>query len=387
MTNIIIFKDQLKICIILLSILLFLGTNHIHAQSRTHIAEKTKASTVLIEIEGAKGQPSQGSGFFIGNGLVATNYHVINGAKVGTVKIVRSNSNTQQKRYPIEGVVATDKEKDLAIVRVIGGVYALPLPLGNSDHVKDGQIVYAVGNPRGFEGTFSSGEISNILPNGTPRIKGKVLQFTAAISRGSSGGAVVNQWGQVIGIVSETRDDGQNLNFAIPVNALKSLMEEIGPVRPFPSESTSHSSKNQLPYLLLLIVMSAAVFGVIWFIPTVKLEKWSTAAWVALAIGNIKTWLTAIARSESFPAGLKAVLDIQAPNRIGHALECDECIFGLVAYGVKFPTYVLFIAFLLGITNLTVKTFELNGFFSTFFVALLIVITEMVLQMLLIGVV
>ncbi len=385
MKNIILSKDPLKICIILLSILLFLGTNHTQAQSPTLIAEKTKASTVLIVIEDAKGQSSQGSGFFIGNGLVATNYHVVNGAKVGTVKLVRSNSNTQQKRYPIEGVVATDKEKDLAIVKVIG-LYAFPLPLGNSDHVKDGQIVYAVGNPRGFEGTFSSGEISNILSNGTPRIKGKVLQFTAAISRGSSGGAVVNQWGQVIGIVSETRDDGQNLNFAIPVNALKSLMEEIGPVRPFPSEPTSHRSKKQLPYPLLLIVMSAAVFGVIWFIPTVKLEKWSTAAWIALAIGNIKTWLTAIARSESFPAGLKAFLDIQPPNSIGHALECDECILELVAYGVKFPAYVLFIAFLLGITNLAVKTFELNGFFSTFFVALLIVIAEMILQMLLIGV-
>lgn len=385
MKNTIFSKDRFKITILLFSLLLFLGTNYTHAQSRTLIAEKTKASTVLIEIEDAKGKSSQGSGFFIGNGLVATNYHVINDAKVGTAKLVRSNANTQNKRYPIEGIVATDKEKDLAIVKV-QALYAHPLPLGNSDIVKDGQIIYAVGNPRGFEGTFSSGEISNILPNGTRRIKGKVLQFTAAISRGSSGGAVVNQWGQVIGIVSETREDGQNLNFAIPVNALKALIKEIGPVKPFPSKPTLHRSKKQLPYPLLLIVMSVAVFGVIWFIPTVKIEKWSTAIWIALAIGNIKTWLTAILRSDSLPDGIKSFLMSAPPQDIYHALDCTECIVGLIFYVIKLPTYLVFLAFLLGITNKVIPKFELNGFFNTFFIALLIVITEILLQMLLTGV-
>lgn len=385
MKNTIFSKDRFKITILLFSLLLFLGTNYTHAQSRTLIAEKTKASTVLIEIEDAKGKSSQGSGFFIGNGLVATNYHVINDAKVGTAKLVRSNSNTQNKRYTIEGIVATEKEKDLAIVKV-PALYARPLPLGNSDTVKDGQIIYAVGNPRGFEGTFSSGEISNILPNGTRRIKGKVLQFTAAISRGSSGGAVVNQWGQVIGIVSETREDGQNLNFAIPVNALKSLIKEIGPVRPFPSKPTLHRSKKQLPYPLLLIVMSVAVFGVIWFIPTVKIEKWSTAIWIALAIGNIKTWLTAILRSDSLPDGIKSFLMAVPPQDIYHALDCTECIVGLIFYVIKLPIYLVFLAFLLGITNKVIPKFELNGFFNTFFIALLIVITEILLQMLLTGV-
>ncbi len=385
MTNIILSKVQLKIPILLLSLLLLLGTNYTYAQSRTLIAEKTKASTVLIEIEDAKGKSSQGSGFFIDNGLVATNYHVVNGANVGTAKLVLSKTNKQLKKYSIEGVVATDKEKDLAIVKVTG-LYALPLPLGNSDTVKDGQIVYAVGNPRGFEGTFSSGEISNILPNGTRRIKGKVLQITAAISQGSSGGAVVNQWGQVIGIVSETREDGQNLNFAIPVNALKSLIREIGPVRPFPSKPTSHRNKKQLPYPLLLIVMSAAVFGIIWFLPTVIIEKWSTAAWIALLIGNIKTWLTAILRSDSLPDGIKSFLTSAPPQNIYHALDCSDCIVGLIFYVIKLPTYLVFLAFLLGITNKVIPKFELNGFFNTFFVALLIVITEIVLQMLLIGV-
>lgn len=140
-----------------------------------------------------------------------------------------------EERYEIEGTVATDNKHDLAIIKV-RNLNTPPLPLGNSDNVRVGEIVYAVGNPRGFEGTFSSGEISNIQPRCSARIQGEVLQFTAAISRGSSGEAVVNRWGEVIGIVSETKDDGQNLNFAIPVNNLKTLLNQIGPVNPFPDQ-------------------------------------------------------------------------------------------------------------------------------------------------------
>ena len=226
MRNILACKVKLLLRFMLLLIFLCFGINVVNAQSPEIIAEKTKKSTVLLELKDANGRSSQGSGFFVGNRLVATNYHVINGKKTGTAKLVSKNSFTRQKRHEIEGVVATDKKHDLAIVKV-STLNAPSLLLGNSDTVEIGEIVYAVGNPRGFEGTFSSGEISNILPKGTPRIQDEVLQFTAAISRGSSGGAVVNRQGEVIGIVSETRDDGQNLNFAIPVNTLTVLLNQL----------------------------------------------------------------------------------------------------------------------------------------------------------------
>ena len=131
------------------------------AQTPEMIAQKTKASTVLLEMRDSSGRTSQGSGFFVGNRLVVTNFHVIGGAKTGTAKLVG-----RQQRFQIEGAVATDNKYDLAIVK-IRDLNAPPLSLGNSDNVRVGEIVYAVGNPRGFEGTFSSGEISNIRPRGT----------------------------------------------------------------------------------------------------------------------------------------------------------------------------------------------------------------------------
>jgi hypothetical protein len=368
-----------------LLILLCFGINVVNSQSPEIIAEKTKESTVLLELKDANDRSSQGSGFFVGNRLVATNYHVINGKKTGTAKLVSKNSFTQQKRHEIEGVVATDKKHDLAIVKV-STLNAPSLPLGNSDTVESGEIVYAVGNPRGFEGTFSSGEISNILPKGTPRIQDEVLQFTAAISRGSSGGAVVNRQGEVIGIVSETRDDGQNLNFAIPVNTLRVLLNQVGPVMPFPDEVLLKGMQSPLAYPLILLTMSIAAFVIIWFLPTVNIDQWSTAVGVALGFGAIKTLFTAIVRSASFPAGLKSyLLASEPPLNIGHALDCEDCIIDLISYVVKLPTYIVFVAFLLGITHIVVRKFELNGFFSTFFVALLIVMGEFLLRLLLAG--
>ena len=207
------------------------------------------------------------------------------------------------------------------------------------------------------------------------------LQFTAAISRGSSGGAVVNRRGEVIGIVSETRDDGQNLNFAIPVNTLKKLMQKVGPVEPFPSDNPARS-KKQLVYPLTLLIMSVVVFLVIWFIPTVKIEQLPLAIGVALGFGAIKTMFTAILRSDSLPIGIKAFLTSAPPNDIAHALSCDKCVVGLIFYVIKLPIYLVFVAFLLGITNVAVRKFELNGFFSTFFVALLIVLGEILVRLL-----
>ena len=380
MNYIITYKAKLMFSFILLLGLLCYEINIVTAQSPNIIAQRTKASTVLLEMKGSGGRSSQGSGFFVGDGLVATNYHVINGAKTGTAKLV-----VKQRRFEIQGAVATDKEHDLAIVKV-AGLYAPPLPLGNSDHVAEGEIVYAVGNPRGFEGTFSSGNISSIRSQGTPRIRDKVLQFTAPISRGSSGGAVVNRWGQVIGIVSETRDDGQNLNFAIPVNTLKSLLTQLGPVTPFPDDASSPGMKNQTAYPIVLLTMSVTVFLVIWFLPIVKIEQWQIAVGVALGFGAIKTLLTAILRSDSLPVGIKSFLASAPPTDIGHALECQDCIVGLIFYVIKLPIYFVFLAFLLGIANVAVRKFELNGFFSTFFVALLIVTGEILLRLLVPGV-
>ena len=182
------------------------------------IAQTALGATVLIVMTNADGQSFLGSGFVIGVGQIATNYHVIKGIASGTVKLVG-----QTTEHTIQSVLAIDPARDLAIIQATG-VSASSLTLGNSDGVQIGQSVYAAGNPRGLAGTFSQGIISAIRPEGINLVAGKVLQMTAAISPGSSGGPVLNADAEVIGIAVGQVVNGQNLNFAIPVNYLKTLL-------------------------------------------------------------------------------------------------------------------------------------------------------------------
>ncbi len=207
-------------CLVLFHLCVIITVN---AQSPQQIAQKALASTVLLVMEDAKGQPlSLGSGFFVRDGQVATNLHVVKGASRGYAKLVG-----QKTKYDIEGITAIDTERDLVLLKVSVPM-AQALPLGDSNTVQVGMPVYAVGNPRGLEGTFSQGIISSIREVGTDRI----LQLTAPISPGSSGGPVLNSGGEVIGVSVATFRGGQNLNFAIPSNYLRALMRKIGSVKP-----------------------------------------------------------------------------------------------------------------------------------------------------------
>ena len=191
------------------------------AQTGPEIARKAFASTVLLVMEDSRGQPvSLGSGFFVGDGEIATNLHVVRGAVRGYAKIIG-----QSAKFDIENVIATDNRRDLAILK-ISGAKAAPLVFGDSETVQVGEPVYAVGNPQGLEGTFSQGIVSALRELDTNRL----LQITAPISPGSSGGPVLNGKGHVIGVSVATYKEGQNLNFAIPAAALQVLMK--GPRTP-----------------------------------------------------------------------------------------------------------------------------------------------------------
>ena len=205
-------------------ILLLCGIPAANAQTPQQIAKKAFGSTVLLVMEDANSQPiSLGSGFFVRNGQIATNLHVIEGATRGYAKLVG-----QKTKYDIEGITAIDPQRDLVILKV-SALGQQVLSLGDSNAVQVGESVYAVGNPRGLEGTFSQGIISSIREVGTD----KLLQITAPISPGSSGGPVLNGSGEVIGVSVATFRGGQNLNFAIPSNYLKALVAQVGPAKPF----------------------------------------------------------------------------------------------------------------------------------------------------------
>ena len=197
-------------------ILLLCGISVTNAQTPQQIAKKALAATVLLTMEDANGKLlGLGSGFFVEANLIATNFHVIEGATRGTAKFVG-----QEIEYNIEGVTAIDETQDLVILQV-AAAGAQPLSLGDSDTVEVGDVVYVAGNPKGyFEGTFSNGIISAVRGNSAH----KRLQMTAPISSGSSGGPVLNGSGEAIGVSFATFRDGQNLNFAIPSNYLKGLV-------------------------------------------------------------------------------------------------------------------------------------------------------------------
>src|SRR3972149_3896834 len=226
-----------------------LGASWAYAQTAQEIAKKAFGSTVLLVMEDANGQPlSLGSGFFLRDGEIASNLHVVEGATRGYAKLVG-----QKTKYDIEGITAVDPERDLVVLK-ISRARTQTLSLANSDNVQVGESVYAVGNPQGLEGTFSQGIVSSIREVGSD----KLLQITAPISPGSSGGPVLNGKGEGIGVSVATFRGGQNLNFAIPSNYLSTLLGKAGPAKPF-----AKGKPTKVPRSLLADLGGRASEGVV----------------------------------------------------------------------------------------------------------------------------
>jgi S1-C subfamily serine protease len=216
------------------SILAFgITTGNITAQPLGHIAQKAFPSVVLLVMEDQRGQPiALGSGFFVKENIVASNFHVIAEASGGSAKLVG-----QSRRYAVSAIVAVDERRDLVLL-AIDAIKAPPLPIGSSTTAQIGDEVFAVGNPLGLEGTFSPGIISGIRQvDGDP-----LFQITAPISPGSSGGPVLGRNGDVVGIATATFAGGQNLNFAVPSDFLKDLLSRITQVRPLVPRQRSEST-------------------------------------------------------------------------------------------------------------------------------------------------
>ena len=189
------------------------------------IAEKALAATVYLEMKDKNGKTlGFGSGFFVKSNLIATNYHVIEGAASGTAKLVGKSTT-----YNIEGVTATDKTNDLALLKVTA--YGIePLSLGDSDTVQIGETVYVESQLLGLVDLFSDG----IIKSRHHKYTTEFFLMTAPISPGSNGSAVLNRNGKVIAIsIPSLRDpDVFNLNFAIPSNYLKKLLNQANRAKP-----------------------------------------------------------------------------------------------------------------------------------------------------------
>lgn len=171
---------------------------------------KCSSAVFFLEIYDRLGQNiATGSGFFLDKeGTAVTNYHVIDDAY--SAKVVLPDST---KKYDVLGVYSYSEQEDWAILKVNGSDFDY-LPIGDSGTAVGGATVFALGSPLGLQNTISQGLVSN--PN---RIEDGMsyIQISAPISSGSSGGALLNKYGEVIGITSASYVKGQNLNLAIPM--------------------------------------------------------------------------------------------------------------------------------------------------------------------------
>ena len=227
---------KVLLCFTVLMLVMFGGMNIASAQ----IAEKALAATVYLEMKDQNGVTlGFGSGFFVRENLIATNYHVIEGATQGTAKLVGKYTT-----YTIEGITATDKTNDLALLKVTA--YGIkPLPLGDSNNAKTGETVYVAGSQSGLEGTFSRGTISIEFQD----VKKWLQIIGTSISPRGSGGPSLNNTGEVIGISISTPSDNlglgaENGDFAIPVNTLKRLLTEPRVAKPLSQRRQSISAET-----------------------------------------------------------------------------------------------------------------------------------------------
>jgi serine protease Do len=216
------------------------------------IVQRSSPAIVRIATDDAAG-----TGFIIdGNGLVATNLHVVRGKREIKIKLYGGDV------YSVMTVAGVDPARDLALLKIQPTKPLPTLRLGDSDQMTAGDPVVAIGNPLGvFDYSVSSGLVSQVRPVCTPEAVAmhnklikrfeelaqkpsrtqaeeeeleqlqcsqelKILQISAPISQGSSGGPLFNQSGEVVGITTAIITAGQNINLAIPANYLKAMTRQ-----------------------------------------------------------------------------------------------------------------------------------------------------------------
>lgn len=161
-----------------------------------------------------------GTGFVVrADGWIVTNLHVIAGVDEAMVTLAN------KKSYPVLEVVSASAEHDLALLRILAD--GLPaLKLGQSETVRAGDAIVAIGHPLGLEDTVSNGLVSAVREVGELT----ALQISAPIAPGSSGGPLFNDRGEVIGVATAILRGGQNLNLGMPAKYVRQLMQSPAPV-------------------------------------------------------------------------------------------------------------------------------------------------------------
>lgn len=191
------------------------------ASPRAPLTPAQIAARALPAVVTMRTEESLGTGFVVrADGWIATNLHVVVGGP--RVKVTLRDG----RELDVVEVLNASPDHDLALVRV--EAKGLPtLTLGDSDAMRPGDPVVAIGNPMGLEDTVSNGLVS-----GRRKVDGglEILQVSAPIAPGSSGGPLINERGEVIGIATLVLTEGQNLNFGVPIRYLLPMMKKPDPM-------------------------------------------------------------------------------------------------------------------------------------------------------------
>jgi S1-C subfamily serine protease len=228
-----------------------------------HAAESVGPTVVHIKVEkpvqsrraGWQQRPGSGSGFIISKeGFIVTNSHVVDGASRVIVDL-------QDGRSRSADVVGNDPATDLAVIRTYGDDLGA-VTLGDSEALRVGQLVIAIGNPLGFESTVTAGVVSALgrtLRSSTGRLIDNVIQTDAALNPGNSGGPLVNSRGEVVGINTAIILGAQGLCFAVGASTARYVVGKLmtegrvrrgylgmaGMVFNLPHRVINHSKLNQ----------------------------------------------------------------------------------------------------------------------------------------------